>query len=581
MKLNLQTNEEILNELREYEKQPHFGLKCGCEELDKIMRLDRQRFCIITSNENQGKTTFLNWYTYQMAKEHAFKTLYLSFENPKELFYSKLKKVYEGEEFVNYARYCDNQMENVEELFQTFDFYQKEWGYNILVIDPFESLQDLMQGSFRSEDYASLLERLRQYTQKNNIITIIAAHQKKLKEGDEPTISNIFGSVSFGNKADIIWSIQNNENLTIIKTLKIRHNYLEGVKNGTASFKFNPSNEHFIPSDEPTNDDELFGITPPIQKIEEISYEEIENENKEFLRNSKVTLYEKFKKVDEISLNDALMMGVKYRAKIDKIREIDKVTNKAEYDRLKKSLPSYTASASYGDARIKSKLLVYNRLAVLDFDNLDKDAEQIKEIISQNPYVLYCGKSVGGKGLFALIRLGLKAQDYERQIMALYRDFSQMGLGKYLDESAKDITRLRFISYDERPYLNLRAKIYNELIQTPSISTISSSQNDDEKPNQISEKDRRTLQNIIDDVRTNKLQLTKNHNDTMYIGGVLSSLMGEAGRQYLHIIRAQRWGYNATKLDDEYNYIMANNTQKYTMGAMVAKYKQAKKEIIN
>lgn len=581
MKLNLQTNEEILNELREYEKQPHFGLNCGCEELDKIMRLDRQRFCIITSNENQGKTTFLNWYTYQMAKEHAFKTLYLSFENPKELFYSKLKKVYEGEEFVNYARFCENQMENVEELFQIFDYYQKEWGYNILVIDPFESLQDLMQGSFRSEDYASLLERLRQYTQKSNIITIIAAHQKKLKEGDEPTISNIFGSVSFGNKADFIWSIQNNENLTIIKTLKIRHNYLEGVKNGTASFKFNPSNEHFIPSEEPTNEDELFGITPPIQKIEGISYEEIENENNEFLRNTKVTLYEKFKKVDEISLNDALMMGLKYRAKIDKIREIDKVTQKAEYDRLKKSLPSYTASASYGDARIKSKLLVYNRLAVLDFDNLDKDAEQIKEIISQNPYVLYCGKSVGGKGLLALIRLGLKAQDYERQIMALYRDFSQMGLGKYLDESAKDITRLRFISYDERPYLNLRAKIYNELIPTPSISTISSSKNDDEKPNQISEKDRQTLQNIIDDVRANNLQLTKNHNDTMYIGGVLSSLMGEDGRQYLHIIRAQRWGYDATKLDEEYNYILANNTQKYTMGAMVAKYKQAKKEIIN
>ena len=220
--------------------------------------------------------------------------------------------------------------------------------------------------------------------------------------------------------------------------------------------------------------------------------------------NTKVTLYEKFKKVDEISLNDALMIGLKYRAKIDKIRKIDKVANKAEYDRLKKSLPSYTASASYGDARIKSKLLAYNKLAVLDFDNLDKDAEQIKEISSQNPYVLYCGKSVGGKGLFALIRLGLKVQDYERQIMALYRDFSQMGLGKYLDASCKDITRLRFISYDERPYLNLRAKIYNELIPTPSIPTFSSSQNDDEKQNQISEKDRQTLQSIINDVRTNK-----------------------------------------------------------------------------
>ena len=576
MKLNFETNEEILNQLNEYEKQPHFGLKCGCEELDKIMRLDKQRFCIITSNENQGKTTFLNWYTYQMAKEHAFKTLYLSFENPKELFYSKLKKVYEGDEFVSYARYCDNQMENVEELFETFDFYQKEWGYSILIIDPFESLQDLMQGNFRSEDYASLLEKLRQYTQKNNIITIIAAHQKKLKDDEEPSVSNIFGSVSFGNKADFIWSIKNNENLTIIKTLKVRHNYLEGVKNATASFKFNPSNEHFIPSEEPTNEDEIFCITPPIQTDDE----EIEKDNREFLQNTKVTLYEKFRKSDDITLDEALKMGIQYKAKIDRIRSINKLSNKKEYDKLKKSLPSYTATATFGDVRIKSNLLAYNSLAVIDFDKLDKNADEIKEIISQNQYVIYCAKSAGGQGLFALVRLGLRQEDYEGQIMALYRDFRAIGLGKYLDESCKDITRLRFISYDEKPYVNLMAKIYNDKISTPSIPTISSSKNDDEKQNQISEKDRQTLQNIIDEVRANKLQLTKNHNDTMYIGGVLSSLMGEDGRQYLHIIRAQRWGYNAAKLDEEYNYILANNTQKYTMGAIVAKFKLAKNQKI-
>ena len=163
--------------------------------------------------------------------------------------------------------------------------------------------------------------------------------------------------------------------------------------------------------------------------------------------------------------------------------------------------------------------------------------------------------------------------------MALYRDFRTIGLGKYLDESCKDITRLRFISYDEKPYVNLMAKIYNYKISTPSIIS-SSEQKDDDMPKQINKKEMNTFKHIMDDVVNNKIQLTKNHNDTMYLGAVISSIFGEDGRKYLHTIRSQRWGYDATKLDEEYNYILANNTQKYTMGAIVAKYKLAKNQKI-
>ena len=80
-KIKLESNEEILQNLAEYNKRPHTGIRCGLSNLDEIMRLDKQRLCILTSNENQGKTTFLNFYTYQMAKTNGFKTLFLTFEN--------------------------------------------------------------------------------------------------------------------------------------------------------------------------------------------------------------------------------------------------------------------------------------------------------------------------------------------------------------------------------------------------------------------------------------------------------------------------------------------------------------------
>ena len=80
---------------------------------------------------------------------------------------------------------------------------------------------------------------------------------------------------------------------------------------------------------------------------------------------------------------------------------------------------------------------------------------------------------------------------------------------------------------------------------------------------------------IIEDVQSNHIQLSKNHEDTLYIARVLNSLMGENGRQYLHIIRQQRRGYDAIKIDNLYDSTLANCTTSYTLGALRQKYNEA------
>ena len=311
---------EILEQLHEFNKEKHFGLNSGICNLDKIVRFDRKRFCIITSNENQGKTTFINYYCYMMAKTHGFKTLFLSFENDKMLFYSKLQRVYQGNEFVQYSRYLDfDEFKSVDDIFAAFDFYLQEWHFDIVVIDPFESLQIYMQGNYKSEDYASVLEKIRQYTKAKDIITILSAHQKKLtSDNDEPSVANIFGSVSFGNKADNIISVkQLKEGVTQVKSLKIRHNILEGVRGRSAYFSFTPSNERFEPISEEQAHDytfEEFALQAHAKQDVGISTtkdtKELENENKAYLSQTKVSLYDNFKYKNDISLNGALLLGI-------------------------------------------------------------------------------------------------------------------------------------------------------------------------------------------------------------------------------------------------------------------------------
>ena len=228
---HVETNEQIFKEIASSTDADQ-GIKSGIPNLDDVVRLDRKRFTIITANENQGKTTFLNYYAYMMAKTNRMKTLFLSFENDKIRFYKKLKKVYNGNEFADYSRFLPyDDFTSINDIFNGIDFYLQNWGFDILIIDPFESLQMYMGGNYKSEDYAVVLERFRQFGKQRNIITILAAHQRKLEDNEEPTINKIFGSVSFGNKADNVISIQQVRPLvTKVKALKIRHNFAEGMK---------------------------------------------------------------------------------------------------------------------------------------------------------------------------------------------------------------------------------------------------------------------------------------------------------------------------------------------------------------
>ena len=211
-------------------------------------------------------------------------------------------------------------------------------------------------------------------------------------------------------------------------------------------------------------------------------------------------------------------------------------------------------------------------MCTIDLDDLE-DVEKAKEDVKQLPFVLYCAKSVGGKGLFCLIRIDGSKDEYIKHWYALKDEFQRLGYP--IDESCKDVSRLRFVSYDENPYINYQASIYTRKkeIQIKTPSTHCHLLNGNE--NKLTPREKKIFELIIEDVQTNHIQLSKNHADTLYIASVLSSIMGESGRKYLHVIRQQRRGYDERKIDDLYDYVQANNTEHYTMGALRHKYNEA------
>lgn len=158
-------------------------------------------------------------------------------------------------------------------------------------------------------------------------------------------------------------------------------------------------------------------------------------------------------------------------------------TDEEERKRLKASLPAITPSGIFSERRA-NKLIDHSGLICIDIDGKDNphitNIESLKQQLSNNEYILYCGLSVSGNGLFCLIPIAYPEQ-HKGHFYALQKDFQDMGIA--IDKGCSDVCRLRGYSYDSNPYVNPEAVNYEK---TMVCSIIANQQrvNDSEKMTQ-------------------------------------------------------------------------------------------------
>lgn len=141
----------------------------------------------------------------------------------------------------------------------------------------------------------------------------------------------------------------------------------------------------------------------------------------------------------------------KIKNKVDVLR----LASGSRRQELKKSLPCATISGIFSK-RCTSGLIEHTGLIAIDIDAKDNPAadidgaEAFKAVAAQLPYVAYAGKSVSGEGVFAICRI--QCNYHNESFQQIQEDFRQRGV--VVDKGCCDVTRLRFISYDNEPYVN-------------------------------------------------------------------------------------------------------------------------------
>lgn len=295
----------------------------------------------------------------------------------------------------------------------------------------------------------------------------------------------------------------------------------------------------------------------------------------------------------KMDINAAINEGKNYINQINEIRKVDKATNYALYKDLKDKMPAYTPSCTCnGDTLKKENVVKINNIIAIDIDHDDNpnlSVDNMKEIVTQLPYVRYCSLSVGGKGIYCLIpflKEYANKENFKEVFLSLQKDFAEMGI--IIDKSCSNYNRARYVSYDTNEYWNDKCVLYEkkETIPTkkrPQISLITNKSKSMKmgEVKKITQRDKNKLRMVFNDIVANNIIVTHCHTDTLTLCNIFYNAFGYDGLSCVHILRQQRKGYDAAKVDDTFDYVANSSYQPYGIALFFTMYNKAKNNTIN
>ncbi len=187
---------------------------------------------------------------------------------------------------------------------------------------------------------------------------------------------------------------------------------------------------------------------------------ESENEKNGIL----VSVFKNFiyrKDIDITTVISAIKNGT-LEPQISKIRTLIKENND-DGEVLKKALPAFTPSATFEKVRQRECIVKYNQLIVLDIDDIQINVEADNYYIdtaNNDKHTFATFISPSNTGFKILVKVNSGQEQHESAFTSIANYYEEL-LSTSIDRSGKDITRLCYISSDERAYFNENATVFN------------------------------------------------------------------------------------------------------------------------
>lgn len=144
----------------------------------------------------------------------------------------------------------------------------------------------------------------------------------------------------------------------------------------------------------------------------------------------------------------------KWKGVVLPVRELKANGTKKQVDDAKKLLPAVTWSGVFEDRRLDANMVHYNKLMVVDIDEITKTRlKRLKKELVNNPmiYAFFNGPT---KGIKVLIFISAEQEWHNTHTFWHIEKLFKEMYGIKIDPSGKNLSRLCFVSYDPDLYLN-------------------------------------------------------------------------------------------------------------------------------
>ena len=225
----------------------------------------------------------------------------------------------------------------------------------------------------------------------------------------------------------------------------------------------------------------------------------------------------------------------------------------------KSNVQCVTLSGVFSGDKTAKSLVEHSGFICLDIDAKDQVVSIDREQIKNDPYTYAMHDSVSGNGGFVvIIKIDpAKHLDAFMGIEKYYRDNYNI----IIDQSCKNINRLRFVSFDPYLYHNPKAKTfknYLKKIEKITTKTIVVKSDFEDMVSQAA------AMNLFDD-----------YGDYIRCAFALAHEFGESGRDYFHALCCASQKYDYQRADKDYSTAVARGQTGVTIGTIYYIFKQA------
>lgn len=232
---------------------------------------------------------------------------------------------------------------------------------------------------------------------------------------------------------------------------------------------------------------------------------------------------------------------------------------------LKQTLPCITGSGTIIGTRADNNLKYHNGYIVIDIDYQDNEHfkeeyfSQLKEKVFRNiNEVCYAGHSAGGVGYYLIIGIEnpYRHKEYFNYLASWFRCREDI----IIDESGKNLSRLRYYSVDDNQYINESATILKEsILNKNKVPTISRRG----KASDIN------IVELVEKIEAYGISIAPSYDEYLKLAIVFYNEQGEDGRDLYHRVCSLDPKYNSRDCDKQFTEVSKRGYTDCTIGTLL------------